>query len=208
MRGGDAWTTLNFGELLPNGGRPAAKGSVEEDGRRRRARSLLAAAAATTTTSSDEMHKSGGRFGTTMTMTMTSLLDEVEEEDDSRRRRQLLANHATTTTTTATPSPTCAVPYFPIPSDDDEHEYNGGVNEAQRAVNEAMNRDYDEFNMYNPTDVVLIFYGAGVDLWSPEGMAATCEAEDAIMSVPGQGSFCLAHSTPSQPNVSSVLVHT
>ena len=206
MRGGDAWTTLNFGELLPNGGRPAAKGSVEEDGRRRRARSLLAAAAATTTTSSDEMHKSGGRFGTTMTMTMTSLLDEVEEEDDSRRRRQLLANHATTTTT-ATPSPTCAVPYFPIPSDDDEHEYNGGVNEAQRAANEAMNRDYDEFNMYNPTDVVLIFYGAGVDLWSPEGMAATCEAEDAIMSVPGQGSFCLAHSTPSQPNVSSVLVH-
>ena len=48
----------------------------------------------------------------------------------------------------------------------------------------------DDANRFNPANLQMIFYDASVDLWSPEGMAATCEAEDAIMAMSGYAERC------------------
>jgi len=45
---------------------------------------------------------------------------------------------------------------------------------------------------YAGVDLVLVYYNAG-DLWTPEGMASVCEAEDAIMSMSGYTTWCKPH---------------
>ena len=199
----EVWREGKFGATLPNGGRPVARGSKNKNNDRRRARTLLGLA-----------EKNNANDGEGDVFELETFVHKTTRKNlftqRGGKKRSLLQDTSTSTSTAsaAAAGGMCASPYFPTGGTDNVDKKNGGTQQQgvnttttttadqakqdalREATNEALNKDRDRFNDYSPIDLNLILYDADVDLWSPEGMAATCEAEDAIMSVAGYAEHC------------------
>ena len=164
----EVWRQGNFD--ISHVGVPAAWGSEDDeyDRRRRRARSLLYARDAfETDDDDDDAHHASSGFS---------------------RRRNLLASSSRPTRVgsaralLAASSPrACAEAYEPTIVSDVDSASEETIADADRATNAR----------HDGASLGVIFYSrSGGDLWTRENLAATCEAEDAILAAGGYATMC------------------
>jgi len=165
----EVWRQGNFD--ISHVGVPAAWGSEDDEyeRRRRRARSLLYARDAfeTDDDDDDDAHHASSGFS---------------------RRRNLLASSSRPTRggsaralLTASSPRACAEAYEPTIVPDVDSASEETIADADRATNAR----------HDGASLGVIFYSrSGGDLWTRENLAATCEAEDAILAAGGYATMC------------------